>query len=74
MDAGAGIKKTYPLQYKELIKGPLHDATFKLNDNDESSIDSFLSNPTFGYVGFSLYSEIQGDTERFVSEVVGHNK
>ena len=73
MDAGAGIKKTYPEQYKELIKRPLHDGTFKVAENAETSIDGFLSNPTFGYLGFSSYSEHQGDTEAFVSEIIANN-
>lgn len=73
MDAGSGIKKTYPADYKELIKKPLHDGTFKMAENVESSIDGFLSNPTFGYLGFSSYSEHQGDTETFVTEIIRNN-
>jgi hypothetical protein len=73
MDAGKGIKHTYPDTYKAMIKSPLYDSIFKMDAEDKTSIKAFSSDPTLGYLGFSAYSENRGDTDNFVSEVIGHN-
>lgn len=73
MDVGKGVKRTYPLTYKEIVKSPLYDCIFKMDAEDKTSIKAFSSDPTSGYLGFSAYSENRGDTDSFVSEIIGHN-
>lgn len=73
MDAGKGIKATYPDTYKVMVKSPLYDCIFKMDAEDKTSIKNFSSDPTSGYLGFSAYSENKGDTDSFVSEIIGHN-
>ena len=73
MDAGSGIKQTYPDLYKILIKAPLFDCVFGVPKQEESSISGFSCNPTGGYLSFPTYSEKKGDTDKLVSEIFRHN-
>ena len=74
MDAGAGVKRTYPDLYKEIVKRPLFDSTFKTIGEDENVDDvTFRSDPSFGYLGFSTYTDRCDGRDKFVSEILRNN-
>jgi hypothetical protein len=73
MDAGAGVKRTYPDLYKELVKRPLFDSTFKTLEEDENEEMTFRADPSNGYLGLSSYADDGDGRNSFVSEIIRHN-
>ncbi len=83
MKPGFGYKKDYPETYEELKNAPLGPGVFRMakdkeqEDQDgqdyEYSFDRFTADPTRGTITFPTYSKNQGDTDRFVAEIIEHN-
>jgi hypothetical protein len=74
MHPGKGFKQNYPDLYRTLHSAPLGPGAFRVSKSAELSFASFSSDPTGGTISFSTYSEIQGDTDRFVAEIIKSNK
>jgi hypothetical protein len=73
MNPKKGIKKDTPDLYATLKKVTLMKTLFEVNRKG-FSVTAFSVDPTKGDMGFPRYSEIKGDTDHVVDEILRHNK
>lgn len=73
MKPGFGVKKDYPTLYEEQKKAPLGPGVFRMSEDREYGFDRFTADPTGGTITFPTYTDKQGDTDRFVAEIIRNN-
>jgi len=73
MNPGLGFKKAYPEDYELLKRTPLGPCAFYMEEGNEYGFDRFTADSTRGTITFPTYTKKQGDTDRFVAEIINHN-
>jgi hypothetical protein len=68
------IKRDHPSLYKEVIKSPLLDITFRVTSSGlATGIDYFRVDAERGKVEFPLYSDEKGDADYVLQEIIDNN-
>jgi hypothetical protein len=74
MDQSRGIKKHNPELYKALVGCPLYKSLFVIESKEFSTARDFSIDPSRGSIAFSKYTEVRGDTDNVIREILRLNK
>ncbi|OPB95900.1 hypothetical protein BAS10_09705 [Elizabethkingia meningoseptica] len=72
MDENNLYKKTYPTEYKELVKSPLNTSCF-IYLQGNNLVNNFVCDPTEGTFSFSTYPPIMNGVNDFIDLVLNKN-
>jgi hypothetical protein len=73
MDRERGIKATEPDLYAQMLRLPMYDTMFRVNQDGGSPVEVFQVNPTEGSVRMTRYTNGDGDSDEIIQQILAKN-